>query len=179
MDFLSKEHKAYAKHCRLWTAAPEDLEMIRVGILGCARIAVKTVFAIKQVRGVKVVAVGSRSQEKAREFAVRHDIARFYEGYDAVLEDPEVDAVYIPLPTSLHLEWVIKAARLGKHVMVEKPVALSGAELVTMLKECFLYKVAFLVSSFFFFFSPSSIHCLLTLFWLPLKKKGWNHVHAP
>ena len=72
-----------------------------------------------------VVAVGSRSQDKSDEFVrsvVGAQGAKAYGSYDAVFEDPAVDAVYIPLPSGIHLEWVRKAAAKGKHILLEKPI---------------------------------------------------------
>ena len=72
-----------------------------------------------------VVAVGSRSLDKAKAFIndIGSDTAKPYGSYEEVLEDPAVHGVYLPLPTSLHLEWVKKAAAKGKHILLEKPIA--------------------------------------------------------
>ena len=72
-----------------------------------------------------VVAVGSRSLDKAKAFIndIGSDTAQPYGSYEEVLEDPAVHGVYLPLPTSLHLEWVKKAAAKGKHILLEKPIA--------------------------------------------------------
>ncbi|KAL1540549.1 hypothetical protein AAHA92_24890 [Salvia divinorum] len=112
---------------------------IKFGILGCAKIARKLSRAIALSGNASISAIGSRSAEKAAEFARENafpESARAYGSYDAVLDDPDVDAVYVPLPTSLHVQWAVLAARKGKHVLLEKPVALSVAELDVILKEC-------------------------------------------
>lgn len=86
-----------------------------------------------------IVAIGSRSLEKAVAFAKDNGFpaaAKAYGSYEAVLDHPEVDAVYVPLPTSLHLHWVVLAARKKKHVLLEKPVALNVAELDQILAAC-------------------------------------------
>ncbi len=102
---------------------------LRVGILGCARIApLALVRPARRVDGVEVTAVGSRRLERARRFARRHRIPRAYGSYDEVLADPDVDAVYIPLPNALHAPWAIRALDAGKHVLCEKPLASSEAE---------------------------------------------------
>jgi predicted dehydrogenase len=69
----------------------------------------------------------SRQREKAEKFRDQNRLpenVKIYEGYDALLDDPDIDAVYIPLPTSMHLEWVVKAANAHKHILIEKPVAI-------------------------------------------------------
>ncbi|KZV40909.1 hypothetical protein F511_05154 [Dorcoceras hygrometricum] len=112
---------------------------IKFGILGCAGIARKVSRAIMLSPNSTLHAVGSRSIEKAAKFAKENgfpESARVYGSYDAVLDDPEVDAVYVPLPTSLHAEWAIRAARAGKHILLEKPVALNVEELDRILDEC-------------------------------------------
>ncbi|KAG6400220.1 hypothetical protein SASPL_137045 [Salvia splendens] len=103
---------------------------VRFGIVGCANIARKVSRAILHSPNSTIVAVGSRSAAKAAAFAAENGF------YDAVLDDPDVDAVYIPLPTSLHRLWAVAAAQRGKHVLLEKPVALSAAELDEILAAC-------------------------------------------
>ena len=98
---------------------------IRFGILGAARFADQQMGpAIHAARGCEIVAVGSGS---GRGFDW-HPSLRLHDSYDAVLSDPEVDAVYIPLPNHLHVEWAVRAAEAGKHVLVEKPAALHASE---------------------------------------------------
>ncbi|GKB65628.1 uncharacterized oxidoreductase-like protein [Tanacetum coccineum] len=83
--------------------------------------------------------IGSRSLDKATAFALENhfpESAKVYGSYDAVLDDPDVDAVYVPLPTSLHLQWVVLAAEKKKHILLEKPVALNVGELDTILEAC-------------------------------------------
>ncbi|XP_057794637.1 uncharacterized oxidoreductase At4g09670-like [Salvia miltiorrhiza] len=112
---------------------------IKFGILGCAKIARKLSRAIVLSGNAAIAAIGSRSLEKAVGFARENgfpESARAYGSYAAVLDDPDVDAVYIPLPTSLHVQWAVLAARKGKHVLLEKPVALSVSELDVILGEC-------------------------------------------
>lgn len=107
---------------------------VRMGILGCASIAEKLVRAMLLLppSSLQITALGSRSLQKAKDFASRNHLpaeTKLYASYDAVLDDPEVDAVYIPLPTGLHSEWVTKAAEKKKHVLLEKPVASTVEEL--------------------------------------------------
>lgn len=99
----------------------------RWGILGVARIN-RALVAPLASGGHRLVAVASRTAAKAEAYAATHGIARAYGSYDALLADPDVDAVYIPVPNSLHAELSIRAAQAGKHVLCEKPLALSADE---------------------------------------------------
>jgi predicted dehydrogenase len=102
---------------------------LRWGILGAANIArQKVIPAIQRSRHGAVVAIASRDAAKARAAADALGIARAYGSYDALLEDDEVDALYIPLPNHLHVPWSVRAADAGKHVLCEKPIAPSAAE---------------------------------------------------
>jgi len=112
---------------------------IRFGILGCANIARKVSRAMLISPNSTISAIGSRSIDKATKFALENNFpssAKIYGSYADVLEDPDVDAVYIPLPTSLHLEWAVLAAKKKKHVLLEKPVALNIAQLDAILEVC-------------------------------------------
>jgi predicted dehydrogenase len=82
----------------------------------------------------QLVAIASRRPEAARELASKHGIARAFSDYDAVLEDREIDAVYIPLVNSLHREWSERALQAGKHVLCEKPLAMNASEAEQMAK---------------------------------------------
>ena len=102
---------------------------IRWGVLGVAKIAVKQVIpAMQQGEFCEVVAIASRDAEKARLAAETLGIARAHASYEALLADPLVDAVYIPLPNHMHVPWATKCAQAGKHVLCEKPIGLSSAE---------------------------------------------------
>jgi xylose dehydrogenase (NAD/NADP) len=93
------------------------------GIISTARINRKFLGGARQAADVEVLAVASRSADDAERYAAEHGIARAYGGYDALLADPDVDAVYISLPNSLHIEWSIRALEAGKHVLCEKPLS--------------------------------------------------------
>ncbi|KAG2665475.1 hypothetical protein I3843_15G009400 [Carya illinoinensis] len=112
---------------------------VRIGILGCADIARKVSRAISLAPNATVAAIGSRSLEKAKAFASANNLppdAKIYGSYEAVLDDPNVDAVYVPLPTSLHARWAVLAAQKKKHVLLEKPVALNVAEFDIIIEAC-------------------------------------------
>ena len=102
---------------------------VRIGILGAARIAPAAV--IKPARNVDeadVVAVAARDRTRAEAFAAKHGIPRVLDTYRDVVEDPDVDAIYIPLPNGLHAEWTLAALDAGKHVLCEKPFTANAAE---------------------------------------------------
>jgi len=102
---------------------------IRWGVLGCARIAREAVIPALQRAGNSTLhALASRDPAKLDAARTRFGVTRTYPGYADLLRDPEVDAVYIPLPNALHREWTIRAAEQGKHVLCEKPLALTAAE---------------------------------------------------
>ena len=97
---------------------------LRFGILGAARIApMALIQPARRVAEAEVLAVAARDATRARSFARKHGIPRIHDSYDALLADPEIDAIYNPLPNGLHCEWTIKALRAGKHVLCEKPIA--------------------------------------------------------
>jgi D-xylose 1-dehydrogenase (NADP+, D-xylono-1,5-lactone-forming) len=101
---------------------------VRLALLSTARINEKLVAGARRVDEVDVVAIGSRDRGRAEAQAAALGIERAHDSYEAVLEDPEVDAVYVPLPNSLHVEWSIRALEAGKHVLCEKPMARTVAE---------------------------------------------------
>lgn len=108
---------------------------IRFGILGAARIAPDALIkAAHNVPEAEVVAVAARHPKRAREFAVTHKIPRVLATYDDLVNDPELDVIYNPLPNSLHCEWTIAALRAGKHVLCEKPLSSNAAEAERMSK---------------------------------------------
>lgn len=126
---------------------------VRWGILSTAKIAQEAVIpAIVEAQIAEVIAIASNSG-KAKEVASRFNIPKAYESYEELLNDPEIDAVYIPLPNSLHAEWTIKAANEGKHVLCEKPAALTEQELKEMVEACERNRVVFM-EAFMYQFHP-------------------------
>ena len=126
-------------------------KITRWGILSTAKIGRKAVIPALQVSPMaEVSAVASRDGQSARTFADQMGIPRSYEGYDALLADPEIDAVYNPLPNHLHKTWTIKAAQAGKHILCEKPLAVTVEDCREMiaaarangvqLMEAFMYR---------------------------------------
>lgn len=115
---------------------------IRWGVLGYARIARKSVIpAIGRSSNSVFHAIASRDPTKLAECRALFSPANAYSGYAELLRDPAVDAVYIPLPNSLHREWTLRAADRGKHVLCEKPLALNAAECREMIAACAANKV--------------------------------------
>ncbi|MEO6244334.1 MAG: Gfo/Idh/MocA family oxidoreductase, partial [Opitutaceae bacterium] len=99
------------------------------GILGTAKIAVNKVIPALQKSSLgHVAAIASRDAAKARAIAAQLGIARAHASYEALLADPGIDAVYIPLPNHLHVPWSLQALAAGKHVLCEKPIALNARE---------------------------------------------------
>jgi len=123
---------------------------IKWGILSTADINRKLLAGAAESDDVEVVAVGSRDYARAHEFAERWEIPRAYGSYDELLPDPDVEAVYIPLPNTMHVEWSIRALETGKHVLCEKPFsrhvddverAFAVAEATgKVLSEAFMYR---------------------------------------
>ncbi|RSK26431.1 gfo/Idh/MocA family oxidoreductase [Bacillus sp. HMF5848] len=106
---------------------------LNFGIISTANIAKKALIpAIKRAHNAEVLAIASRGPQ-VHEVAQNYKIPRAYESYEELLADPDIQAVYIPLPNHLHKEWVIKAAQHGKHVLYEKPAALNAQETEEML----------------------------------------------
>jgi predicted dehydrogenase len=102
---------------------------LRVGVLGAARIApLAIVKPARVVPGVAVTAVAARDQSRAQAFASKHEIPKVHVTYDDLVADPDIDAIYIPLPNGLHAEWTLKAIAAGKHVLCEKPFTANAAE---------------------------------------------------
>jgi predicted dehydrogenase len=112
---------------------PAATPPLRVGVVGCSRFAVRSMIpAIAACDRMRLAAVASRSAEKAAAVAERFDCAARH-GYGTLLEDDAIDAVYVPLPTGLHEEWVTRALAAGKHALVEKSFALDAASAERMV----------------------------------------------
>ena len=105
------------------------MKRVRWGILSTAKIGIQKVIpAMQNARYTDVAAIASRDRGRAEQVSARLGIPRSYGSYDALLADPQIDAIYNPLPNHLHVEWSIKCLEAGKHVLCEKPIGLSVAE---------------------------------------------------
>jgi xylose dehydrogenase (NAD/NADP) len=133
------------------------------GILGCAGIAEKAFIpAVNASRNGFLAAIASRDEAQARAWAVRFDIRTVLRTYQDLVEDPTVEAVYIPLPNSLHAEWAIRAMTAGKHVLCEKPMAMNAAEVEAMIAAAAAHKVR-LMEGFMYKFHPQIAKTLALL----------------
>ncbi len=102
---------------------------VKWGVLGTANIAEGcTIPGMKEAENCELYAIAGRNEEKVKAFKEKFGFEKAYVGYDSLLEDPDIRAVYIPLPNHLHKEWVIKALKAGKHVLCEKPLGLTAKE---------------------------------------------------
>jgi D-xylose 1-dehydrogenase (NADP+, D-xylono-1,5-lactone-forming) len=105
------------------------MKPVRWGVLGCARVFERRMVpAFGAAPEAELIAVASRSEEKARATAEKHSIPRFFGSYDALLADPDVEAVFLPLPNDQHAHWTKKALLAGKHVLCDKPMTLSVSD---------------------------------------------------
>jgi predicted dehydrogenase len=137
------------------TSLPPQL---RIGILGAANIAKQFAASVKHSKYVKVTAIASRTKEAAEKFANElaiHTIDTHYGSYEALLNDANLDIIYIPLPNTMHAHWAIKAAQHGKHVLCEKPMALNLAKARQMYAAAHAHKVM-LLEAFPYYFQPQT-----------------------
>ncbi len=136
---------------------------INWGILSTAKIGrEKVIPGIQKASNCNVVAIASRNLKHAKETANLLGIKTAYGSYEELLNDTTVDAVYIPLPNNLHVEWAIKAIQAGKHVLCEKPIGISSAEALKLQHEALKYPHLKVMEAFMYRFHPQ---------WLMVKSK--------
>jgi len=132
-------------------------DKIRWGILSTARIGQGAVIpAIQKSRNGEVVAVASRDLGRGQAFAKQAGIPKAYGSYEAMLADPEIDAIYNPLPNDQHGPWSIRAAEMGKHVLCEKPIA-SNADEAQKMADVFAKQGKLLMEAFMYPFHPQTV----------------------
>lgn len=132
--------------------------MIRWGILSTAKIGVQKVIpAIQNSKLGKVTAICSRNQEQASKVAQQLGIEKAYASYDELLADPEIDAIYNPLPNHLHVAWTLKALKAGKHVLCEKPIGLNQEDAIHLQLETQKYPDLKVMEAFMYRFHPQWI----------------------
>jgi predicted dehydrogenase len=130
-------------------------QKLRIGVMGCGNIARQFTAALAGHAEVEIKACASRDQGKAIAFAEAFGLARSHGSYDALLQDPELDIIYVALPNAMHVEWVVKAAQAGRHVLSEKPLALTRSEAVTMFEAARRSKVM-LLEAYPYWFQPQT-----------------------
>ena len=110
------------------------MKKVRWGVLGVANIAVKKVIPAMQLgENCEVTGIASRELARAEKAARELGVPKAYGSYEELLADPEIDAIYNPLPNHLHVPWSIRAAEAGKHVLCEKPVAMDAPETLQLI----------------------------------------------
>ena len=126
---------------------------VQWGVLGAARILRRTMPGLKASDNADLVAIASRDEAKAKAAALQWGASRTYGSYQDLLNAPEIDAVYIPLPNGMHFEWVIKAIEAGKHVLCEKPIVLKHEE-IEQIQEAATRKSVNVMEAFMYRFHP-------------------------
>lgn len=112
------------------------MKKLNIGVLGVSNhLTKRIVLPLKHTQYCEITAIASRDIEKAKKFAAKFNIDKFYSNYQDLIDDTTIDLVYIPLPNHLHLEWVKKAAQAGKHILCEKPITLNANEAAECIKE--------------------------------------------
>ena len=133
------------------------MQAVNWGVIGIGRqFILRVMLPMQKTESVNLYGVSSRSAEKAEETAKSYGIKRWYGSYDDLLRDREIEAVYIPLPNNMHLEWIKKAADASKHILCEKPITLNAAE----AEEAFDYtekRGVLLMEAFMYRFHPQWI----------------------
>ncbi|GAC1350994.1 MAG: hypothetical protein NVSMB27_38860 [Ktedonobacteraceae bacterium] len=133
---------------------------VRWGVLSSANIGVKSVApAIVASSNGRLVAVGSRNPQRVRELFTFAPDVRVHSDYESLISDPEVEAVYNPLPNSLHAEWSIKAMEAGKHVLCEKPLSITAEEGASMVQVARANNVL-LMEAYMYRFHPQTMWAL-------------------
>ncbi|GAC1565433.1 MAG: Gfo/Idh/MocA family oxidoreductase [Ktedonobacteraceae bacterium] len=131
------------------------MNKVRWGVLSTAHIGVATVIpAMQQGKYCEVTAIASRDLTKAQAAAKGLGIAKAYGSYEELLADPDIDAIYNPLPNHLHVHWSIKALQAGKHVLCEKPIALNAAEAQTLVEAAKQHRNLKVMEAFMYRFHP-------------------------
>lgn len=135
------------------------MKKVRWGILSTAKIGrEKVIPAMQKGQYCEVAAIASRNAEQAREVAAKLNIPKYHGSYGALLNDPSIDAVYIPLPNHLHVDWALKCIAAGKHVLCEKPIGLSSAEAEKLLNAAMQNPHLKIMEAFMYRFHPQWVH---------------------
>ncbi|MCW3785120.1 Gfo/Idh/MocA family protein [Plebeiibacterium sediminum] len=136
------------------------MKKINIGVLGVSNHLLKRIILpLNNISNGCIYAIASRNEDNAAQFAKKFNIPKFYGSYEALLNDPVINAVYIPLPNHLHLKWIKEAALKGKHIICEKPITLNEDEAKQALTYANNNKVL-LQEAFMYKFHPQWIHAL-------------------
>lgn len=131
------------------------MRKLKWGILSTAKIArEKLIPAMQKGKFCEVVAIASREKEQADSIAKKLGVPLAYGSYEDLLNDPSIEAIYIPLPNHMHVEWAVKSLKAGKHVLCEKPVALSAAEAEQLLEVAAAHPSLYIMEAFMYRFHP-------------------------
>ncbi|WFS63182.1 Gfo/Idh/MocA family oxidoreductase [Pseudodesulfovibrio thermohalotolerans] len=134
------------------------MKTVRIGVLSTAKIGrTKVIPGMRQASNCEVTAIASRDEDRARRAALELNIPKAYGSYEDLLGDPDIDAVYIPLPNHLHTPWAKAALEAGKHVLCEKPVALTSDEAQTLLDAAAEHPKLKIMEAFMYRFHPQWI----------------------
>lgn len=133
--------------------------MLKIGIISTANIAYGFTEAVQDSTNIRITAIASRSAESAMAFQQKFNIEKAYASYQELLDDKDVDAVYIPLPNTMHAEWAIKAAKAKKHILCEKPIAIAVEDVQEMYHQAALNDVL-LMEAFPYRHQPQTIEML-------------------
>ncbi len=134
------------------------MEKLKVGVISVSNHLLKRiVLPLMNTKHCKIYGIASRDTQKAKFFAQEFGIEKVYADYQELIDDPNIDFIYIPLPNHLHLEWVIKAAEAGKHILCEKPIALNAKEAISCMDAAKKSKVK-LMEAFMYKFHPLWIY---------------------
>ncbi len=136
------------------------MKKIKIGVLGVSNHFIKRIILpLKELSNGCINAVASRDINKAEQIAKEFEIEKFYGTYKALLDDKDIDAIYIPLPNHLHLKWIKEAANKGKHIICEKPITLNKKEALEALK-CAKDNNIYIQEAFMYKYHPQWIHAL-------------------
>lgn len=134
------------------------MKKLKVGVIGVSNHLLKRiVLPLMKTQHCEIYGIASRTVQKAKSFAQEFDIQKVYADYQELIDDANIDFVYIPLPNHLHLEWVIKAAEAGKHILCEKPITLNAQEAISCMEAAKKSKVK-LMEAFMYKFHPLWIY---------------------
>lgn len=137
------------------------LNKVRFGVLGCAKIALEKVIPALQGSSLcEVTAIASRNKARAAGAARNASVSRHYGSYEELLADPELDAIYIPLPNHLHVEWSLKCLKAGKHVLCEKPIGMNVEDAKTLRDAAASFQELKIMEGFMYLSHPRWIRAL-------------------